>query len=1000
MSKRIRIAVSVRLAIGLAAATSAGAVLAQESPARRETAPPETLDTVVITGTSIRGSELIGNTVQIIDGSALADSGRATIADMLRDVPVNFAGGVANSDNTRGGQDTSSAGANLTGGSGVNLRGLGALSTLVLVDGRRVAASGQFGDFVDIANIPAAAIERIEILSDGASAIYGSDAVGGVVNIILKRDVEGFNTLARLGTTTQGGGDELQVSAVWGGQWAGGRAVVGYEYNDRSRVGAEDRDFDGANFSGRGGVNWPRYTSRAGAAANIFSGGAAFNGNVAYMVPQGAGVGLTVASLTPATGGFGNSFDPWAASDISPAMERHSLFATLDRDIGERAEIYGSARFTRRDGDYRLGYPAVFSSLPATSAFFIPGTTNNFGVLIDDRIARRDVSVSSLGAELGLRFDLGRDWNADFTVSYSREEQTRESQQLRDSNIGDRVLAGPNTVAAPSSLACSLMGLTPANLSAIAAPTAAQSYCASLNYQAFNPYSTAPLSAAVLDQLIGYEDLTFNSWLTQATVKVDGSLFDLPGGALKLAAGVDYRKEYIDGELDFNYRSVRPLTQPYGATSRNVVAAFAEFAVPIVGKDNALPLVRSLDASLAVRYEDSRGLGDFDTTNPKFGLRYEPVEGFALRGSYGTSFHAPPMRFAYNGPQPVPGGNTIFYANAFYTAPCNTTLVALNGFSGTPGAPTGNCTFTGMVVSGGAGPILKPEEADTWTLGFDFSPPALPGLKLSASYFNLEIENRIVRITSGTLGGILANYFATGSSPYIRNLDFNPDDTLVAGLFADPRFTGLAGPGPTRTPSQIGAIIYATQTNLASLRLDGVDLSARYRFATERQGEFTLFATGTLYNSYDVKGTPAGRYLDKLGKFEAMGNPVRWRSKQGVSWTRGPLQAIATVNFTDGYECESGCYVANASGAPVLNTAPVSIDSWTTLDLEFNFDLAGMGRAFEDSSVSLSAVNVLDEDPPFVDTGRIANGNSPEPYDFANASIFGRSLALTIAKRF
>jgi iron complex outermembrane recepter protein len=968
-------------------------------PAFAQDVQTEPLEEVVVTGTNIRGAVLIGNAVQTLDADAIAASGKATVAELLRELPVNFAGGVATGDNNRGGQDTTSAGANLTGGSGVNLRGLGALSTLVLVDGRRVATSGQFGDFVDIANIPAAAIERIEILQDGASAVYGSDAVGGVVNFILKRNVDGLHTLARFGTMTEGGGDEFQASAAWGSSWDTGRVVIGYEYNDRARVGAEDRDFRHGDLSSRGGVNWPIYTSRAGSSANIFSGGAAFNGNVAYTVPPGPGTGLTVGQLTPAVGGFGNSHDPWNGWDILPQMQRHSLFLTADQRVADFAEAYGSIRFTRRDGLYRTGYGDLYGTLPSTSPYYIAGTTNNFGVLIDDSVIHRDVGVESFGAQAGVRFDVGGDWVVDVTGSFSREQQMRQSEVERESNIADRVLSGSSTAAAPSSFTCSLSGLTSANIGAIANPTAAQQYCAALNYTAFNPYSSEPLSADVLRQLIGYENLQFNSWVRQGTVKADGTLFDLPGGPLKLAVGVDYRKEFIDGFLDFNYRSIRPLSQPYGATERDVKSAYAEFAVPVIGDGNALAFAKALDLSLAVRHEDSVGLGDFTSTNPKFGIRFQPTDSLTLRGSYGTSFHAPPMRFAYDGPQPVPGGNTIFYANAFYTAPCNTTLVQLNGFTGTPGAATGNCTFTGMVVSGGAGPTLKPEKADTWTAGFEFAPQSLPGLLLSANYFNLQVENRLVRITSGTLGGILANYFATGSSPYLGNLNFNPDDALVAALFADPRFTGLVGPGPARTPANVAAIIYATQTNLAALKMDGVDLAASYEFDT-RFGQFALFANGTLLLSYDVQGAPGGPFADKLGKYESTGNPVKFKSKQGISLRRGGFHAMATVNYTDDYVCASGCFVPGPNGAPVANTAPIKIDSWITLDVQLGYSFERQAGLLAGAGVSLNLINALNEAPPFIDTGRFVTGNAPEPYDGANATINGRAMALTLTKNF
>ncbi|GFE90520.1 TonB-dependent receptor plug domain-containing protein [Steroidobacter agaridevorans] len=962
----------------------------------------EALEEVVVTGTNIRGAVPIGNPIQTLGAEQIAESGKATVAELLRELPVNFAGGVAQADNNRGGQDTSSAGSNLTGGSGVNLRGLGALSTLVLVDGRRVATSGQFGDFVDVANIPAAAIERIEILQDGASAVYGSDAVGGVVNFILKRNVEGLQTLARIGTLTEGGGDELQASAAWGHGWDSGRVTLGYEYNDRGRVTAADRDLNG-DLSSRGGINWPIYTTHVGSAANIFPGTASFNGNVAYTVPQGPGTGLTVAQLTPATGGFGNSSNPWNGWDILPEMKRHSLFLTFDQDITDGIATHGSARYTRRDGNYHTGYVDIYGAVPTTNPAYIggigaPNSPNNFSVLVDDILTQRDVQVDSYGADLGVTFDIGGDWQLDVTGSYSREIQNRQSQLERDANIDDFVAgAGGGRVAAPNSVACSLMGLNSSNIGSIAAPSAAQRFCAGLNYETFNPYSTEPLSAQVLSQLIGYEDLEFDSWVRQGTVKVDGTVFELPGGPLKLAVGVDYRKEYIDGELEFNYRSIDPVNMPYGATEREVKAAYAEFAVPLVGDRNSLAGMRALDLSLAVRHEDSQGLGDFTSTDPKFGLRYKPIDSLTVRASYGTSFHAPPMRFAYDGPQPVPGGNAIFYANAFYTAPCNTTLVELIQ----PQVPnaSGACPFVGMVVSGGAGPTLQPEEADTWTAGLEFLPESVPGLLLSANYFNMQIDNRLVRITSGALGGILANYFATGTSPYLSNLVFNPDDALVQSLFDDPRFIGLQGPGVTRTPSQVAAIIYATQTNLASLKMDGVDLGASYGFDTGI-GEFEVFANGTLLLSYDIQATPGGRYEDRLGKYESTGNPVKLKSRQGVSYRRGAFGVIATINYTDSYECVSGCYLPGATGAPTLNTAPVQIDDWITLDLQFNYKFEGAGGLLSGAGVGLSVLNATNEEPPFVDTGRIVTGNAPESYDAANAIISGRAVALTLTKSF
>lgn len=957
---------------------------------------------IVVTGTHIRGGQPIGNAVLTIGATDLADSGRSTIGDFLRELPANFAGGVGYGDNSQGGQDASVAGSNLTGGQGVNLRGLGALSTLVLVNGRRVAAAGQYGDFVDISTIPTAAIARVEILQDGASATYGSDAVGGVVNILLKDSDDGFRTSVRLGTTTQGGGGEALASASYGTRWSGGRFFAAYEFQQRDAVSADQRQiFNGGNFSDRGGINWPRYTARAGTAANLFSGAASGSGNVAASVPGGSGVGLRPADLIPASGGVGNSYNPWAGMDILPRTLRHSAYASAAQALGDSIELFGDARYTWRKANYRQGFAALYGTLPNTNPYFIPGVVNNFGVRIDDVGLRRDTSVHSLAGRLGLRADLGGSWQVEAQASYSRETQRRQANLLRDTNIYERVPNGATTAAAPSSVICSLSGLNSGNVGALpGGGTAAQRFCASLGYVPFNPYTTNALPDAVLDQLIGYENLRYVSWLAQGTAKIDGTLFSLPGGDVKLAAGIDHRKENISGGLEFNYRSIAPHSIPYGTTERSVTGLYGELVVPLVSAANALPFVQSLALSGAVRYENGKGLGDFETVNPKFGVNFEPVRGLKLRGSWGTSFHAPPMRFAYNGVQPTTGGNGAFVNASTYTAPCTTTAVRLNGVTGTPGGP-GNCTFTAIVVTGGAGPILKPETATTWTLGADFAPEFLPGLKLSAGYFNIRIKDRIVRIQAGTIGGILANYFATGSSPYAGSLDFNPSMDTIQALMADPRYIGQNGAGPVQTAADVAAVIYATQMNLAQLRMDGLDMSASYRIDTGSAGAFNLFFDGTKLFRYRIQATAGQPFVDQLGKYSALGNPVSFRSRQGIGWDYSRLRLLGTMNYVGSYACSAGCFVPNATtGAPTLSNTPVNIGSWATFDLQASVGLGGLNRLFKDAAISVSAINIADKRPPFVDGGTAINDPIPDPYDPANATVIGRTVALTFTTQF
>lgn len=967
----------------------AGALQAQEAaPAATE------LDTVIVTGTNIRGAEPAGNAVQVIGAEQIRDSGKATVGDFLRELPANFAGGVGMSDNVQGGQDSSVAGSNMTGGQGVNLRGLGALSTLVLVNGRRVASAGQYGDFVDISSIPTNAVSHIEVLLDGASAVYGSDAVGGVINIITKRSDEGAHTTVRLGSTSQGGGEQVQVGQTWGTRWDRGGLIAGYEFNGQENVLANDRDiYNGGDFSDRGGVNWRRMTARAGSAANLFTGTAAGNGVVSRRVPGGAGTGLTAADLIAVTDGAGNTYNAWDQVDILPEMDRHSAFIGFEHGVGESTELYGDLRYSRRRGTYNQGYLALYGTVGPNNPYFIPGVVNNYGVLVDDRPLQREIEADSLAATFGAGFDLGGSWRGEATLSYSREEQRRDSDVQRNANIYDYLPgAGGSQVQAPTAIQCS-QGLA-ANASA-----AAQAYCAGLNYQYFNPYTTDALPEAVLAQLIGYEDLKFTSWLAQASFKVDGDLFQMGGGAAKLAAGVDWRRENIGGELDFNWRSTSDRHETFGTTERDVGALFTELYFPLIGKDNQSAFAKKLDVSIAGRYERGSGLGDFSTFNPKVGIDFKPTDGLTLRGSWGTSFHAPPMRYAYNGVQPITGGNGAFMRADLYTAPCTTTLVPLNGVTGTPGG-AGNCTFTAIVVSGGAGPTLRPEEATTWSAGFDWKPEWAPGLRVAASYFNLKIDDRIVRIQAGQLGGILAELFSTGTTPYINSLEINPATARVQDLIDnDPRYLGQLGAGPVQSAADVAMIVNATQLNLASLKMNGVDFDLSYGFDTDRAGSLELFARGTWLNSYEVEATPGSGYVDQLGKYSAVGNPVPLRSMQGVRWHYGNLNASLTMNYVDDYECASGCFRPNAAGVPVAITSPVRIDSWKTFDFNISYDLSGLGGFFNDSRVNFTALNFTDGAPPFIDGGTAANDALADPYDPANATVLGRTLVLTFDKR-
>jgi len=926
---------------------------------------------IVVTGTNIRGATVVGGAVLTIGKDALDKSGKLTAADYLRELPSNLAGGVGVSDEAQSGQDNGPAQANLTGGQGVNLRGLGALSTLVLVNGRRMATSGQFGDFVDILNVPNAAIDRVEVLQDGASAIYGSDAVGGVVNFVLKRQLDGAITSARTGTTTEGGGTEFSLSHVQGFNWDTGHAVIGVEYmhRDSVKMTSRDRYKNGTDFSSFGGVNWAASNFHVGTLPNIYAGTSGSSAPVAATVPAGTNASLTSADLLAAST---DTFNIYEDADIIPEMERISLFGSFDQDFGDSVTLFGDFRYTDRKSDYNLGY-AVLSehTLNSSSPFFIadidPTLLNGngdiaFGRVMTDRLDIRESSVEHYSGQVGLRFDIVSDWTAEVVASYARDKQRRYREQLRNaSGTADIMACALGSVAGD----CATAGAIP-----------------------YNPFSSDALTQAQLDQYYGFEDLTFDSKVVQLSAKADGTLFTLPAGDVKLAVGVDYREETIDGFLEFNTLSVATRSGPYEETKRDAVSFFGEAFIPVT---------EMIEVSVAGRYETFSGTGDYSTFDPKVGMNFRPAEGLRIHGSWGTSFHAPSMRFENDAPQPLPGGNAAFTLPVSYFGPCDSDLVDFNGIIGTPGTAGGLCSLSVIINSGGAGEgVLSPEQSETWTVGFDYEPESVPGLRLSASYFNIKVDDRIQRIQSGTLPAILEEYFATNGGGAFASALTPSTEALAQALMDNPKYLGTFGPPFGNSAADIQLIVNATQLNIASLKEKGFDFSISYDFAVGDDTMMGVFANGTYLTTYALQDAPGNAFVDVLGKYSSFGAPVALRSRQGVWAEHGAFDARVTMNYTDSYTCDT-CYIAGTGGAPEVSATPVEIDSWVTFDLNVGWDLSDFGGIVDGTRLNFQVVNLFNNEAPLFDAGT-PNNVTAAAYDPANATITGRSVALTLTK--
>ncbi|MEO7689358.1 MAG: TonB-dependent receptor, partial [Sphingomonas sp.] len=633
---------------------------------------------ILVTGTRIRGRGPVGSPVLTIDRTAIDQSGYATTQQIAQSIPQNFVGG-PNEGSSIGGTLGQNAGLNTSKGSSINLRGLGPSSTLVLLNGDRAPLGGYAGAFSDISMIPASAIQRIEVVADGASAIYGSDAVAGVVNIVPRLDFHGAETSFRIGTA---GGDsqEYQFSQLLGARWSGGHAVIAYEFYQRDRLRAADRDFSTDDLRRFGGADY------RGAYANP---GTIVAGGTTFAIPAGQnGVGLSPASLTAGTVNRGDS---WYGADILPQQRRHSVFAAASQDFGNGLRLYANGLLTIRSFDEALRPTAnAPRTVPVTNPFYVDPVGTHQPVSVEYSFVRdlgneraRGIA-SAFGGTLGLEAHAGP-WVIDGHGTWGHE--------FERSTLLNRINS--------ARLAAALADTNPAT--------------------AYNLFGDGPnTNPATIASIRGSSISRDRGTVWSATLRADGPLLRLPAGDARLAIGGEYREErYRDGGTVADTSSLTPTFIPgYPLPNpRRVSAGYAELFVPVFGDGATLPGFHRLDLSAAVRTEHYSDFGA--TTNPKFGASWEPVAGLTIRGTYGTSFRAP----SFQDLRQDSGSQLVFP----YTVP-------------DPQSPTGQ---SNIIVIRRNDPNLKPERATTWTLGADLKPAFLPGAHAGVTWFKVDYRDRI-----------------------------------------------------------------------------------------------------------------------------------------------------------------------------------------------------------------------------------------------------------------
>jgi outer membrane receptor protein involved in Fe transport len=435
----------------------------------------------------------------------------------------------------------------------------------------------------------------------------------------------------------------------------------------------------------------------------------------------------------------------------------------------------------------------------------------------------------------------------------------------------------------------------------------------------------------------GFFDARNANRVTTGNLQADGALVDLPAGSVRIAVGANIRREAFESNYTSFYTTATPSAEDPIHHSRTIAAAFAEARIPLFGEANARPGLRRLDLSLAGRVER---YPDFGTTaNPKFGLNWSPFEGLAIRGTYGTSFRAP---------------NLAQLRDRVGVA--TTSLVNANGAS------------VLILYLGGGNPDLEPERARSWTVGADFEPLALPGLRLNGTFFRTTFDQRIDRPAARDLRNALINPDLASFVRFVSPANNPPDREYVTSLVEN-----FAGSGATFPVDRIAAVVDARYVNTASTDVRGIDMTVGYT-AQRGANTFSLDANATYLLAWRQRTTPTSAVINQRN---LSGQPVDLRGRLTAAWRRGRFDALVGLNYVNRYR--------NAvTGA--------RINSWTTFDARIAWTTP-KERWIGDATIALVAQNLFDRDPPFHDS------TAGVGYDAANSDATGRFVSLQITKR-
>jgi len=970
------VARAVRLAL-IAASTASAGVYAPGTVAQEAE-----LEQIVVTGSRIQRQDFeTASPVVTVSSETFDQLGVQSAETLINTMPQVVPSFSTGNNNPGGGQAF------------INLRGLGEVRNLVLVDGKRMTPGNSSG-IVDINTIPTGLIERVEIISGGASAVYGSDAVAGAVNFILKKNFNGVEIGGQYGLSEQGDAGAGNFNVTMGSDFADGRgnAVFFASYDDRDELTKGDREFSKqavsvTSFFPQGGFfAGPNGPSQA-AVDTLFQSYGVAPGRVlrgdTFSFNQDGSIFATSASTATVVenfrgdpnsidvasnffpGRYSYNFEPW--NKLIIPQERVSLGAQGNFEITEKVEAYTRMLFTNYSSSTSLApSPAPTGpnfTNPAASAFFTLPVTNPFvqanpGLLAlmnsrtgdnaalagtgaaEDILYRRRFVESGPRIEsyerdtyqilLGTRGDITDNWSFDVYGAHGKYN----SMENQDGNV---------SVTAVERL--------------LDAPDGGRSLCAG----GLNPIGAGTLSNECADfvTVLAKNTVTLEQNLAEATIS--GDLFSLPSGAVSSAFGVFWQEQ----SFEFLPDSILASGDVAGFNAQDEIIGrvantdlFAELYFPLV-KD--LPGVQNLGLTVGYRWSDHSNSGENDSYKAE--LDWTVVDSVRVRGSYQRAVRAPNIGELFS-PQQEDNPEVTDPCNfnsSVRTGPDAAAARALCLAQGVPAGIIDSYTQTTDQIDALAGgnPDLGEETADTYTVGFVWRPEFADRLSMSLDYYNIEISDVIASIDPAIVAGRCFN--ADGANPNFEQ------DNFYCNLFGR---------------DSIGQIqdLLEIQNNLATLRTDGIDLQIDYGFDIGSYGNLGINLVGNYVLAFEEQQLPGDKFQDFVGTIgNSPGETIpEWKATLSLTWNIADVSTQLRARFLPSMDHENT--VLTGSKDPDVCEC-TGVDSITYLDLTASW------QAWEAVTLRAGVENLTDEDPELYEP-QVDSGTDPSTYDVIGRRYF------------